>query len=141
MTTQWKWRLYFYIRKVDASAELKTEFAEILVNNGSMETIPDEEKAFDDPLKYSSDGELPAVVLGISLPVKQSMRSDLVVLLDSLTNARYAATANTKLDNYEDRELILTTFDVVPNGQIIDQDGIDNYLNNEFGLIRIAEED
>ena len=139
MTTKWKWKMYLFVRKVDVTAGMKTTFATILSVNGSMETIPNEEKTFDSVLKYSSDGELPATVFGFSLPVKASMRSALKTFIESLPNSRYAVTANTRLDNYFDGELILTTFNVTPDGQIVDQEAIDNFLNNEFGLNRIPE--
>ena len=141
MTTDWKWGLMLFIRAVDATTANRQAFAEIYVNNGSLETLEDELKMFISMVRLSSTGREPAKALGISTPAKTAMKDEFKILLDGLINARYAIVANTKLPNWEDRELVLTNFDVVPNGQIVSWQDALQFIQNEFGFQVIIEEE
>ena len=139
--TEWKFKVYLFVRAVDATAANRQALAQILVDNGGMEVLQDELKMFDSVHRFSLTGEEPAQVYGLSIPAKLAMRDDFVTFLGTLTNARYAVTANTDLVNYDENELILTNFPITPNGQLVTWDTALNYLENEFGLIEIPRED
>lgn len=138
--TYWKWRLYYFVRKVDVTSELKTAIAEAFSNNGSNSTVEDEEKAFDDPVKYSPSGSLPATVHCLISPVKKRMRDALEPIILGIPTSRYVVVANTNFNSFQDNELIKTNFDITPSGQIATPSVIDSYLFNEYGLRRIQEE-
>ena len=139
MTTDWKWRLMLFIRAVNDTSSNRQAFAEIYVNNGSLETLEDELKIFISMVRLSSTGKEPAKAFGISTPAKTTMKDEFKILLDGLTNARYAVIANTKLQNYQDGELVLTNFDVEPNGQIVTWENALQFIQNEFGFQVIKE--
>ena len=94
MSSDWKWRLYFFIRAVDATAENRQAFAEIFANNGSMETVESERKMVDSAIKLSTSGDLPAQVFGINTLVKADMRTALQAFISSLSQSRWYAAAN-----------------------------------------------
>ena len=141
MTTDWKWRLMLFIRAIDKTTANRQAFAEIYVNNGSLETLEDELKMFISTVHLSITGEEPTKAFGISTPAKTAMKDEFKILLDGLTNARYAIVANTKLPNWEDGELVLTNFDVVPNGQNVSWQDALQFIQNEFGFQVIIEEE
>ena len=139
--TEWKFKVYLFVRAVDATAANRQALAQILVDNGGMEVLQDELKMFDSVHRFSLTGEEPAQVYGLSLPAKLAMRDDFVTFLGTLTNARYAVTANTDLVQYQENELIMTNFPITPNGQLVTWDTATSYLENEFGLVEIPRED
>jgi len=144
MTTAWKWRMFLFVRSVDATAENKAAFGAIFADNGSNESAGDEARAFDAPVKLSTTGELPAQVYGLNTPIKTTMRDALLVFLDGLTNARYVAVANADLPNYRDGEYIADNFGdlgIDPVGRVITFDQALGFLFREFGLQRIPDED
>ena len=141
MTTDWKWGLMLFIRAVDNTSSNRQAFAEIYVNNGSLETLEDELKMFISTVRLSSTGREPAKVFGISTPAKTIMKDEFKSLLDGFTNARYVIVANTKLPNWEDGELVLTNFDVTPNGQNVSWQDALQFIQNEFGFRVIIEEE
>jgi len=104
--SDWKWRLYFFIRAIDATAENRQVFAEIFTNNGSLETVENERKIADSAIKLSTSGDLPAQVFGINTLVKADMRTALQAFIDSLPQSRWYATANGDQPNYADGCLI-----------------------------------
>ena len=140
MTTEWKWRVYLFVRAADVTAVNKSAFANIYVNNGSGESLEDERKMFDSVVRLSASGNEPAQAVGINTVAKTSMRDDFKTLLDNLTNARYAVVASVELPDYQESELVLTNFDVTPNGQIVSWDMALKYVEKEFGLVIISPE-
>lgn len=142
MTTQWLWRIYLFIRSVDNTAQNRTDFAEAFVNNASMETVVNERKLFDAAVRFSVTGDEPATALGINTAAKKEMRDDLKIVLDNLTNARYAVVANIAHGSWEEHELALTNFPgVTPSGQIVSWQTALTFLENEFGLQVIPSEE
>ena len=137
MTTEWKWRIYLFVRAVDATSANRQAIAEIYTNNGSGETVEDELKMFLSVVRLSTNGNEPAQAFGINTVAKTAMRDDFKTLLDSLTNARYAVIASVELPGYQESELVMTNFDVVPGGQIVSWDAALGYIKNEFGLVVI----
>jgi hypothetical protein len=123
--------------------QVKDDFVSIFVDNDSGESAADERKMFDTLVKFSLDGELPAVAYGVSFAAKPSMKDDFVSFLAAYPTARYVVAANSRLYdlNYHDGELIATNFDVTPSGQIVTWDKVTKYLENEFSLIQIFEEE
>ena len=125
----------------DVTQNTKEQIAGFLSNNGSGQSFEEEMEMFGSVLKYSQSGELPAQVFGIGIPAKLEMKDAFINLMQQLNNARYVVIANSRLYDLEylDRELIATNFDITPNGQIVDLDIINTYLNHEFGLNQIPE--
>ena len=140
MTTEWKWRIYLFVRAVDVIPANRTAFANIYVNNGSGESLADERKMFDTVVRLSASGNEPAQAVGINTVAKTSMRDEFKSLLDSLTNARYAVVASVESLSYQESELVMTNFDVTPNGQIVSWNKALNYIEKEFGLVEIQQE-
>jgi hypothetical protein len=140
MTTEWRFRLYLFVRAVDATAANKRTVAEYFANNGSGETVASELEMFDNVVRLSTTGDPPAQAFGINTPVKLAMREAIVGFMSQLTSPRWAAVANTDLENWQEYELIATNFDVTPNGQIVSWQAALDYLENEFGLIVIPDE-
>ena len=140
MATEWKWRIYLFVRAIDVTASNRSAFANIYVNNGSGESLEDERKMFDSVVRLSASGNEPAQAVGINTVAKTSMRDGFKSLLDSLTNARYAVVASVGLPGYQENELVLTNFDVTPNGQIVSWDMALEYIESEFGLVVIRQE-
>ena len=137
MVTQWKWRIYLFVRPVDATIANKNALANIYVDNGSGQTFEDEMRMFLTLTKLSTNGELPVQAYGISTVAKTAMRDGFKTLLDNLTNARYAVVASVPVSGYAENELVMTNFDVTPSGQIVSWNAALNYIENEFGLIVI----
>ena len=140
MATEWKWRIYLFVRAADVTAANKSAFANTYVNNGSGEMLEDERKMFDSVVRLSASGNEPAQAVGINTVAKTSMRDGFKTLLDSLTNARYAVVASVELPNYQESELVMTNFPVTPNGQIVSWDKALEYIESEFGLVVIRQE-
>lgn len=138
--TDWLWRIYLFIRQQDNTAQNRTNFANAFVNNGSGETLVNERKLFNNVVRFSTTGEEPAQVFGISTTAKTSMRGDFKTVLDNLANARYAVVANVPHGLWAENELALTNFSITPSGQIVTWQNALTYLNNEFGLFVISEE-
>ena len=142
--TDWKYRIYLFVRAVDATSENKRAFAQIFVDNDGLETLQNELRAFDAPVKLSVSGELPAQAYGLNTAVKPAMRDGLKTFLDGLTNARYVVVANTELRNYRDGEFVMTNFvdpDSDPTGKIVSWEATLRFLNREFGLQVIKDSD
>ena len=137
MATEWKWRIYLFVRAVDVTAANRQALAEIYTNNGSGETVVDELKMFLSVVRLSTTGNEPAQAFGINTVAKTAMRDEFKSLLDTLTNARYAVVASVELPGYQEHELVMTNFDVTPNGQIVSWDAALKYIENEFGLVVI----
>ena len=141
MATEWKWRIYLFVRAADATAANRQTFAEIYSNNGSGETVEDELKMFLTVVRLSTTGNEPAQAFGINTVAKTAMRDEFKSLLDTLTNASYAVVASVELPGYQEHELVMTNFDVTLNGQIVAWDAALRYIENEFGLVVIQPED
>ena len=140
--TDWRFRMYLFVRAVDATAQNKAAFGAIFANNGGLETAENEARAFDNCVRLSVSGEAPAQAFGVNTAIKPAMRDELKTFLDGLTNARYVVVANTDLANYRDGEFILTNFvdpDPDPTGRIVTWQNTLAYLNREFGLQVIPE--
>lgn len=141
MTTQWLWRIYLFVRVVDNTAQNRTDFANAFVNNGSLETAENEAKLFNSVVRFSTTGEEPAQAFGINTAAKKSMRDDLKVILDNLTNARYAAVANIAHGQWQENELALTNFPVNITGQIVTWQTAVTYMDDVFNLKVIQSEE
>ena len=141
--TEWKFRIYLFMRVSDITELVKDDFVSIFVDNGSMESAADERKMFDSVTRLSMSGEEPAQVYGVNTAAKTDMRDGFKALLDTLPDARYVVVANTTLPSYADGEFILTNFDVdpLPVGKVVTWDQALNFLNREFGLIVIQPPD
>ena len=140
--TLWKWRMFLFVRAVDATAQNKAAFGAIFANNGSLETAENEARAFDNCVRLSVSGEAPAQAFGVNTAIKPEMRDALRTFLDGLAGARYVVVANTELPQYRDGEFILTNFpdpDPDPTGRIVTWQAVLNWLNREYGLQVIAE--
>jgi hypothetical protein len=131
--TDWKWRIFLFVRQADNTPENRQAFASIYVDNGSLETLENELKLFDRVVKFSASGELPATAFGANVPAQGAMRDAFKTFLDSLTNAQYVVVANTALPQYEDGELIQTTFNVTPSGQQFTWEDTLQYISTNFG--------
>ena len=138
MITEWKWRIYLFVRAVDATTTNRQALAEIYSNNGSGETVADELKMFLSVVRLSTAGNGPAQVYGINTVAKTTMQDEFKILLDSLTNARYVVVASVELPGYQEHELVMTNFDVTPSGQIVSWKNALKYIKNEFGLVVIS---
>lgn len=138
--TYWKWNLYIFVKASDVTEQMKTDLANIMANNNSGQSYEDEFAMFDSISKFSTSGNLPAQVYGINVPVKNRMRDTFLSYFQSYPDLRYVVFANSKLTNYEDRELVATNFDITPSGQIVTWILAKQYLNNEYGLIEIIED-
>jgi hypothetical protein len=137
--TFWKWKLYLFIRELDATQETITKFARIYAENGSGETLENEKKLIENVHRFSKTGALPATVYGTCLPVMDSMGEEFQAWIAANTFAHYALVANSKINGRADNELILTNFDVTPSGQIVTWDTVKNYLSSQFDLLEILE--
>ncbi len=137
--TNWLWRVYLFIRSVDNTLTNRNAFAAAFVDNGSMETMANERKLFGGATRFSLTGNDPVQAFGVNTAAKKEMRDDLKDVLDSLTNGRYAVVANIAHGPWQEHELALTNFPVVPAGQIVTWSVALTYLENEFGLIVIPE--
>ena len=140
MITNWLWRIYLFIRAVDNTVQNRINFANAFVNGGSLETLANERKLFNGVTRFSTTGNEPVQVFGISTAAKASMRDDLKAVLDGLTNARYAVVASVAHGSWEENELALTNFPVTPSGQIVTWQTALTFLENEFGLQEIEAE-
>ena len=135
--TLWKWRMFLFVRAVDATAANRAAFGAIFANNGSLETAENEALVWDACVRLSVSGEEPAQAFGVNTVIKPEMRDDLRTFLDGLTNARYVVVANTELPNYRDGEFVLANFvdpDPDPTGKVVSWEATLAFLNREFGL-------
>lgn len=132
--TEWKWRIYLFVRAADDTAGNRQAFAEAYVNNGSDESLDNEKKMLDSVVRLSTTGQEPAQAFGVNTVAKTGMRGAFKALLDAFTNARYAVVANVAHGQWQEHELVLTNFPVTPNGQIVEWQDALAYLENEFGL-------
>lgn len=139
--TEWKWRIYLFVRAVDATLANKQAFAQIYVDGGTGETLENETKLLDVVTGFSQTGQPPAQAYGLNLTAKTGMRDAFVNFLDGLTNAGYAVVANTDLPNFAEGELVATNFPVSPNGQIVSWEMAKQYLFDQYGLIEILPEE
>jgi len=142
--TLWKYRIYLFVRAVDATAQNKAAFGAIFADNGSLETPENEARVFDNCVRLSVSGEAPAQAFGVNTAIKAGMQQPLRDFLDTLTNARYVVVANTELPQYRDGEFILTNFpdpDPDPTGNVVSWEATLQFLNREFGLQVIKDSD
>ena len=142
MTTDWKFRIFLFVRKDDATPANKAALASIYVDNGSLQSLADELKMFDHVTRFSMTGEEPATVLGINLTAKATMKDEFIAFLDTLTNPAYVALANTTLPNYADGEVILVSPNLPPGavGMTVEWREALLYLDSLFGLKVIEAE-
>lgn len=140
--TLWKWRMFLFVRAVDATAQNKAAYGAIFAENGSLETAENEGKVWDACVRLSTSGQAPAQAFGVNTAIKVGMQQPLRDFLDTLTGARYVVVANTELAQYADGEFILTNFpdpDPDPTGRIVTWQAVLNWLNREFGLQVISD--
>lgn len=141
--TLWKWRMFLFVRAVDATATNKAAYGAIFANNGSLETAENEARVWDNCVRLSVSGETPAQAFGVNTAIKAGMQQALRDFLDTLTNAKYVVVANTTLANFADGEFILTNFvDPTPDpvGHLVTWNRTLEWLDTEFGLQVINEE-
>ena len=125
---EWQWRVFFFVRAADATEANKNALANIYVNNGGMETLQNELKMFDGPIKFSTTGNLPAQAFGFNSPAKTAMRDGFKALLDNLTNARYAVV------DQATGELVRSNMAGLTLGRVVTWEDAVASLNAEFGL-------
>lgn len=142
MTTDWKFRLFLFVRAVDATNANKQALAAIYTDNGSGEALADELKMFDSVVRLSTTGTEPAQVLGINLTAKPGMKDEFVALLNGLTDPTWAVLANTTFDGYGDSEVIAVSPTLNPNfvGLVVSWRQALDYLESQYGLIEIPAE-
>lgn len=93
--SNWQWYVMgLFVKESDVTPENKAAFAAIFATNGSGETIADESKLFDNVLRLSVSGELPAQVYGLAVPLKPEMREPMEGFLDTLSQSRYYVVRN-----------------------------------------------
>jgi hypothetical protein len=142
--TDWKWRLMLFVPVTMNTADNRTSFAEVFVNNGSGETLADERKMFDNAMRLSITGTLPVLAYGISVLVKSDMRDDMNAFIDDLNDgltganrAQWYTVANTDFAQRRDGTLIASTRNTV-DGMIGQRFTIQDALN-DLGVQRIDE--
>jgi hypothetical protein len=141
MATEWKWRMMLFVRAVDNTPENKQAFGQIFVDGGSGETLANESKAWDSVVRFSATGQAPAQAFGLETAVKASMRDEIKTFIAGLTNAHYVVVANTQFPQYAQNELIETTFDITPSGQIMYWQDVVDYIYAQFGQQVIQDEE
>jgi hypothetical protein len=138
--TEWKWRLFLFVRAADATAENKLAFGHIFADNTSGETVENESRLLDAVVRLSTSGEAPAQVFGINTAVKADMRTALQAFLDTLSQSRYYGVANITLPNYGMGDLLKANGGSGVIGEPFTwQDALDD-LYNERGLQVIVTE-
>lgn len=106
--SQWKVRVMLFVRAADNTAQNRQTFGGIYANNGSGETVENEAKLFDAPIRLSTSGVAPAQAFGIETAVLvPDMRDDMRAFLDTLPQVRYYVVRNIPNDNRFTGELIL----------------------------------
>ena len=122
--TAWTRRLIFFMRTADISAAERRLLRRAFSRNGSGETEADEDKAFDNPAKFSLTGNDPAQVIAINTLAKPAILRALRVRADVLPQALWYVVGNETGVN--DGVLLRTNDpDVTPAGQTWDwQDAI-----------------
>lgn len=139
MATDWKWRIFLFVRAVDATPANKQALGQIYVDGGSGETLENEAKILDAVVGFSQTGQPPAQAYGVNLTAKTGMRDAFLTFLAGLTNARYGVVANTTLPNFAEGELVATNWPgITPNGQIVTWEQAKQFVENVFGLIEIV---
>ena len=142
--TLWKWRMYLFVRAADATQANRQALAQIFVNRGCGETLANEIKMFDGPVRLSTSGALPAQVFGLNTAIRSGMQSDIVAFLAGLTNPRYVVVSNTARLSYRDGEYITSNFpdpQPDPSGKIVTWQRTLQYLSDEFGLQVIPDQE
>lgn len=139
MTTLWKWRVFMFVRAVDATAANRNALAAIYVNNGSGETLQNELKMFNSVVRFSNTGEEPAQVYGLNLTAQTNMKDQFISLIQGLTNPAWVVLANTTLPEHLDGEVVTISANLPQNaiGQIITWEQAKTYLFNQFGMLEI----
>lgn len=137
MTTDWKWRVIFFVRAQDNTPANRQAFAEIFANNSSGETAENEARLFDGATRFVTPQDNNTVVaFGLFTAVKAQMRDDIQVFLATLTQARYVVIANTTLPQYADGEFIQTNIaGLNPVGELFTWGEMLAYIESTFGLI------
>ena len=141
MSTNYKFRLFLFVRAQDATLANKRALAEVFAAE-SGETVANEAKALD-AVRLSVSGEEPAQAFGLNTAITGTMRDGILAFLDTLTNPRWVVSANTMLPQYADCEFIVTNFPDAPDmtGKTVTWQMALNYLNNEYGLQVIVPPD
>jgi hypothetical protein len=138
--TDWKWRLFLFVKASDNTPDNRQAFGHIFADNTSGETVEDESRLFDAVVRLSTSGEAPAQVFGINTAVKAEMRTALQAFLGTLSQSRYYAVANITLPNYGMGDLLKANGGSGVIGESFTwQDALDD-LYNERGLQVIVTE-
>lgn len=135
--SDWKWRVFLFIRAADATAENKQAFAEIFANNGSMETIENELRMADSAIHLSTSGSAPAQVFGVNTLVMADMRAALQTFVNGLSLSRWYAVANVELANFAPGELVASNGGAAVEGEVWTWDDALADLYDERGLLVI----
>jgi len=114
MSSDWKWRLYFFVRVADNTVASRQTFAAIFANNGSGESAENEGKLFNAVTRLSVTGVEPAQVLGINVAVKSSMRDALEAFVGTLAQNRYYAVLNVDTPTGFEGKLLKTNDAIAP---------------------------
>ena len=137
MITDWRWRMFLFVRAVDATAANKAAYGAIFANNGSLETAEDEARAFDACTRLSTSGEEPVQAFVVNTAAKPQIRGRLEQFLRGLTDGRYVIVANTGLGNQPDGQFSQTNFPNAhpsPKNRVVTWNDALSFLNEEFGL-------
>jgi hypothetical protein len=132
--TDWKWRLFLFVRAADNTPDNRQAFGHIFADNTSGETVENESKLFDAVTRLSVSGEVPAQVFGINTAVKADMRTALQVFVDTLSQSRYYGVANVDLPQHAAGDLLVANGGSGVVGEVFTwQDALDD-LYDERGL-------
>lgn len=142
MTSLWKYRLFLFVRAVDATAANKNALAAIYTNNGSGETPANELKMFGSVTRFSPTGAEPATYYGLNLTAQQAMKDQFISLVSGLTNPGWVVLANTTLPQHIDGEVIAISANLpqAAVGQVVTWEQAKAYLAN-LGLHEIPPPD
>ena len=140
MATEWKWIIYIFFNKDSVMEDLMDDVTRVIATY-SGESLEDEERMWDAPLKFSPTGVEPANVYGISFPAKKEMKDEIIKLLSPYPKLRYVLLSNTDIGGYDDRELITTNLTITPIGQKVEYDNVKEFMYDEFGLKEILPPD
>lgn len=136
----WKWRVYLFVRVVDATPANRQALAQIYVNHGSGQTLEEEMEILNTAARFSTSGAEPAQVFGLNIPAKTEMKDEFQALLAGLTQAGWAVVSNIKTPSIKYLELTATNFPVTPAGQRVTWAQALQYLENQYGLHEIEPE-
>ena len=137
MTTEWKWRIYLFVRATDTTNANKNALAQIYVDGGAGETLENEKRMFNGVVRLSTTGAEPATVFGINLTAKQGMKDAFLTFFAGLSaQTVWAALTNTAYNDFADGEVLAVSDTLDPTfvGTTATWQNALTYLENQYGL-------